>query len=318
MRVSVRSALLHCSKGSRLQWRRLTERLEFLIANLPFLGVILLSLVRQPIARAITGVDKPTTLTVIDAHLEMLSMILLSTVWAIGYGWVEGTVNIGRLLEKANQSSFLSTYHIFLGITIVAISFSFGLLKGRRMLIHQKRYMFFTAFGNVTYSLVAQDFSYFFFVGPNDRLIAISWTCGGLGLGCNILRAPWDPSVAVAIPYWYFLALGFAGFMFFLGYRSVLVDLLVTRQIMKEAGYVEKMATPPIKRPTKSTVEEKPPTLPSASCVPKELKEQQTQAPMSQEIKPETKREQQVADIIDADRDELVHRLRERLQRQGA
>ena len=294
--------------------RNVAKRLELLIVNLPFLGVMLLSIIRKPAARAIAGVDKPTILTVVDAHLEMLSMVLLSTIWAIGYGWVEGTVSIGALLAKANQSGFLSTYHIFLGMTIVAISFSFGLLKFRRMLIHQKRYMFFTALGNVAYSLVAQDFSYFFFVPSTDRLAAISWTCGGLGLGCKILRAPWDPTVQVAVPYWYFLALGFAGVMFFLGYRSVLVDLLVTRAVMKEVGFAEKTRVV-----AKSSAEEERHTQPA---VPEAKPEEKTieaanNPPEPPSPPPAESKQDPIAKIVDSDRAELIRKLRERLERQG-
>jgi hypothetical protein len=245
---------------------------------------------------------------VIDAHLEMLSMVLLTTVWAIGYGWVEGIINVGAALAKLNQTSFLSTYHIFLGATVVAISFSFGLLKGHRMLIHQKRYMFFTALGNVPYSLVVQDFSYFFFVPSNDRLVAISWTCGGLGLGCKILRAPWDPFMPVAIPYWYFLALAIAGAMLFLGYRSVLVDLLVTRQIMKEIGYSEKtrIATPLPNMPI----------IDSGTVVPAPVQADTPKPQTSLTLKAEEpKIPEKVTQAVDQDRDELVRKLRRRLER---
>ena len=284
-----------------MKHRRLREHLQFLILNLPFLGVMILSIIRKPAAKTITGVDNPTVLTVIDAHLEMLSMVLLSTVWAIGYGWVEGIINVGAALQQLNQSAFLSTYHIFLGATVLAISFSFGLLKGHRMLIHQKRYMFFTALGNVAYSLVVQDFSYFFFVPANDRLGALSWTCGGLGLGCKMLRAPWNPDVLVAVPYWYFLALGLAAVAFFLGYRSVLVNLLVTRQIMKEAGYVEKTSTASTRTtlPLEPAAEEKTPTPVTPNPIP---------APPPRLAPVETVK------VVDVDRDELVRKLRKRLE----
>jgi hypothetical protein len=278
--------------------------MEFFLLNLPWLGVIVLSFIRKPVARVITGTDKASVLTVIDAHLEMLSMILLTTIWAVGYGWVEGVINVGAALTKLNQIGFLSTYHIFLGATVVAISFSFGLLKGRRMLIHQKRYMFFAACGNVAYSLVVQDFSYFFFVPATDRLDALSWTCSGLGLGCKVLRAPWNPNIPVAIPVWYFLALAFAGMMFFLGYRSALVNLLVTREVVKQVSFVEKVLLSPFPQEVKEKIIQPTP-------VPVEKP-----ATIIQKLLP-TKPEVQAQVVVATDREELVRKLRERLLRQG-
>ena len=246
-------------------------------------------------AFTIAGASRNVVAEVIDAHLEMLSMLLLTTCWAVAYGWVEGTVGIGGLLEKVGVPWFghYSLYHIVLGLTVFAISFSFGFLKFTRMLFHRKRYLLFTALGNYPYALVAQDFSYFFFATPYDRLEGSSWTCQGLGLGCWQLKIPWSYNIPLWIPGWYFIALAVSVVFLFLAYRSALVNLLVTRQVMKQAGFLEKVRVGDVHVFT--------PKEPRGSPSPP--------APLA--VTPEVKR------IVDQDREELIRKLREKLERQG-
>jgi hypothetical protein len=256
----------------------------------------------------ITGTGRKAIADVIDAHLETLSMIFLTTCWAVAYGWVEGTVDIGHLLATTIGVTWFgrfSTYHFVLGLTIFAISFSFGFLKFTRMVYYRKRYMLFTAIGNYPYGLVTQDFAYFWFVPGSIRLDAMQWTCQGLGLGCYELYNPWTQDLFF-IPRWYLVALSISALFFFLAYRSALVNLLVTREVMKQSGFLEKTRV-------KSTT----PTLPAIITTPtpkgKEKSEQPTPPP-----KPEnSKVERQVTRIVDEERAELIRKLRERLERQG-
>lgn len=268
-------------------------------------------------AFTIAGVGRNAVAEVIDAHLETVSMFLVTTFWAVGYGWVEGTIRIGALLAQAHIQWFgrFSVYHFVLGLTIFAISSSFGFLKFTRMLYFRKRYMLFTALGNYPYAMVAQDFAYFLFVSPVDRLEATSWTCQGLRLGCFQLKLPWSYDVPLTIPWWYLVALSISASFFFLAYRSALVNLLVTRQVMKQAGFLEKTRIEPSSpaTPSPSAIEE-PPAFPSQSQEPAEQEQ-----PIPPSAKPEeSKTEQQAARIVDAEREELIRRLRERLERQGA
>jgi hypothetical protein len=251
-----------------------------------------LGFVLRRAAFTMAGVGRNVVAEVIDAHLEMLSMIFLTTCWAVAYGWVEGVVGIGRLLSQANIPWFghYSLYHFVLGLTVFAISFSFGFLKFTRMLFHRKRYLLFTALGNYPYALVAQDFSYFFFANPYDRLEGISWTCQGLGLGCFELKVPWTYDVPLFIPAWYFVAIAVSLTFLFLAYRSALVNLLVTRQVMKQAGFLEKVRVGDVHVFT--------PTQEPQAVTPK--------------VTPEVER------IVDEDREELIQKLRQRLERQGA
>jgi len=255
-----------------------------------------LSYVLRRAAYSIAGAGKASVAEVIDAHLETVSMILVTTAWAVAYGWVEGVVGIGHLLATNPGVKWFgrfSTYHFVLGLTIFAISFSFGFLKCTRMLYHRKRYMLFTSLGNYPYALAAQDFSYFFFA-PGD-LEASSWTCQGLGLGCWVLKNPWNMAVPFVIPRWYLVALAISAGFFFLAYRSALVDFLVTRQVMKEIGFVEKFTA----KPTAPVIHE----------------EHEESIPAKAE---ESRVEREVAKIVDAERDELLQRLRARFIRQGA
>ncbi len=257
-------------------------------------------------ATAIAGAGRSSVADVMDAHLETLSIIFLSTLWAIGYGWVEGTIDIGSILAQAHVQWFgrFSTYHLVLGLTIFAISFSFGFLKFTRMLYARKRYMLFAALGNWPYALVVQDISYFFFAPAGDRLEAISWTCKGLGLGCWVLKLPWAYDIPLAVPRWYLVALTVSAIMFFLAYRSALVNLLVTREVMKQAGFVEKFTlAPTIARPEKA--EGASAAMPPAPAPIEPISPSQPEEPPQPRIER----------IVDAEREELIRRLRDRLPR---
>jgi len=258
-----------------------------------------LGFVLRRAAIAIAGVGRASVAEVIDAHLETVSMFLLTTLWAVAYGWVEGTIGIGALLLQARVPWFgrFSAYHFVLGLTIFAISFSFGFLKFTRMLYYRKRYMLFTALGNYPYGMVTQDFTYFLFVSPVDRLEARSWTCQGLGLGCFQIKIPWTYDVPLVIPWWYLVAISISACFFFLAYLSALVNLLVTREVMKEIGFTEKTRV----------VTHEALTAPRSAEI--------TPSPLTHVAGPQP---EAVSVIIDAEREELVHTLRERLMRQGA
>lgn len=94
-----------------------------------------MSFVLRCAAYTIAGVGQNTVAEVIDAHLETVSMIFLTTIWAITYGWFEGQGQIAH--EIHNYFTFvnlgwigvLSTYHLVIGASVFAISFSFGFLK---------------------------------------------------------------------------------------------------------------------------------------------------------------------------------------------
>jgi hypothetical protein len=240
-----------------------------------------------------------------DAHLETLSMIFLTTCWAVAYGWVEGTVDIGHLLATTIGVTWFgrfTTYHFVLGLTIFAISFSFGFLKFTRMVYYRKRYMLFTAIGNYPYGLMAQDFAYFWFVPGPIRLDAMQWTCQGLGLGCWQIYNPWTQDLFL-VPRWYLVALSISALFFFLAYRSALVNLLVTREVMKQAGFLEKTRL--------ETTANKAADTPT----PKENEEPSQPPPLPRSQ--QSKVDHRVTRIVDEERQELIRRLRERLERQG-
>jgi hypothetical protein len=275
------------------------------------------SFVRRGIVTHIFGVSKGAVADVMDAHLETLSMIFLTTAWAVGYGWFEAVIGIGALLGipgaaggKVEWYSFLgglySSYHLFLGFTIFCITFGIGFLKFNRMLYHRKRYLLYTSLASYPWALTVQDFSYFFFSpifnAGNFSLNSHAWTCGGLDLTCIVLANPWKPTVPFIIPEWYFVTLTIAGCLYFLAYRSALVNFLVTRQVMKEAGYVEKVRVKQYPVSTRWTPEKTPSSAPPP-------------VPVKPEVKPQVKPE--VARIVDKEHDELIRRLREKLERQG-
>lgn len=261
----------------------------------------------------IFGATKGAVADVMDAHLETLSMIFLTTCWAVGYGWFEAVIGIGFLLGipgavngKVQWYSFLgglySSYHLFLGFTIFCITFGIGFLKFNRMLYYRKRYLLFTSLASYPWALTIQDFAYFFFApifnAGNYALNSHAWTCGGLNLGCVTLANPWKPSIPFIIPEWYGVTLTISFVLFFLAYRSALVNLLVTRQIMKEAGYSEKTALRNIpairmKETPGQTPSPAPPPLPKAM--------------------PQASTE--ITRIVDQEHEELIRKLRERLER---
>ena len=270
-----------------------------------------MSFIRRATVIHIFGATKGAVAEVMDAHLETLSMIFLTTCWAVGYGWFEAVIGIGFLLGipgavngKVQWYSFLgglySSYHLFLGFTIFCITFGIGFLKFNRMLYYRKRYLLFTSLASYPWALTIQDFAYFFFApifnAGNYALNSHAWTCGGLNLGCITLANPWKPDIPFIIPRWYGVTLLIRAVLFFLAYRSALVNLLVTRQVMKEAGYLEKVR---VKRPI---------TVPSKKAAGCGGASRPAVTP-SPEVKPEVTR------TVDQEHEELVRKLRERLER---
>jgi hypothetical protein len=268
-----------------------------------------LAFVLRRAAFTIAGVGRNAVAEVIDAHLETLSMFFLTTLWAVGYGWVEGTVGIGAILGQLHIPWFgrFSLYHFVLGLTVFAISFSFGLLKFQRMLYYRKRYMLFTAVGNYPYGLVAQDFAYFWFIPGSIRLDAMQWTCQGLGLGCWQLYNPWTTELYF-FPRWYLFALTLSGICFFLAYRSALVNLLITREVAKQSGFLEKTRI--------GATEASNVTVTVTTMAGKERPTEQPPAPLRIEAE-ESQVRQKITQIVDKEREDLIRRLRERLERQG-
>jgi hypothetical protein len=256
-------------------------------------------------AFTIAGAGRNVIAEVIDAHLEMASMIFLTTIWATVFAWFEGTAeDVGKWFHFFNLPFPLSllgtfsTYHLLIGVSVFAISFSFGFLKFTRMLWARKRYLMFTALGNFAYAFTLEDFLYFFFSAPYARLTHDRWTCSILSLGCAELKVPWTLEASLVIPYWYFVSFTFTAVMFFLAYRSALVNLLVTREVMKQAGYLEKTRVSPTSDSAPSVELLTPPPSPAPATPPKSV----TNPP-------------EVIHIVDKDRDELVRRLREKLER---
>jgi hypothetical protein len=277
------------------------------------------TLIRRKLATVIAGADRTAVADVLDAHLETLSMILLTSCWAVGYGWFEAVIGIGGLLGvpgsqggKVQWFQFLGTwyssYHLFFGFTIFVLTFGIGFLKFNRMLYARKRYLLFTSLAAYPLALTLQDFSYFFFSpifnGTNSSLDTHAWTCGGLGLGCITLANPWKPTIPFIIPEWYFVTLTIALVLYFLAFRSALVNLLVTREVMKESGLIDKTVLGPIR--TSQTKQE-----PREAATPLEV----TPPLKPTEAKPEVKPE--VAKIVDQDREALIRKLRERIERTG-
>ncbi len=110
--------------------------------------------------------------------------------------------------------------------------------------------------------------------------------------------------VPLIIPLWYFVAFTFSAIMFFLAYRSALVNLLITKQIMKQVGFLEKtrIETQPI--PTaKETQEQFPSPAPPRIHEP--------------EAKSASKVERQATQAVSQEREELIQRLRVRLEHGG-
>ncbi len=280
-----------------------------------------MSFISRAVVLRIFGATKGAVADVMDAHLETLSMIFLTTGWAVGYGWFEAVIGIGFLLGipgavdgKVQWYSFLgglySSYHLFLGFTIFVITFGIGFLKFNRMLYYRKRYLLFTSLASYPWALTVQDFAYFFFSpifnAGNYSLNSHAWTCGGLNLGCAVLANPWKPEIAFIIPRWYAITLTISTILFFLAYRSALVNLLVTRQVMKEAGFLEKVRVGDVHVFKQKAVQEMSPS-PTPPTAPK----------VTPQVTPLLK-STEVTRIVDQDREDLIRKLRERLERQGA
>jgi len=296
------------------------------------------SFLRRTTVVRVFGVARGAVADVMDAHLETLSMVFLTTCWAVGYGWFEAVIGIGFLLGipgavngKVQWYSFLgglySSYHLFLGFTISCLTFGVGFLKFNRMLYAKKRYLLFTSLASYPWALTVQDFAYFFFApifnAGNASLNSHAWTCGGLDLGCVTLADPWKADVPFIIPRWYGVTLLISFVLFFLAYRSALVNLLVTREVMKEIGFSEKtrFVTRSVTRPTIEPVHgpgdvvperrvQSAPALCSATLP-------GGASPESSENRTPVEAEAplQVTKIVDADREALVRKLRERLER---
>jgi hypothetical protein len=289
--------------------------------------------IRRSATTHIFHVPRGAVNDVIDAHLETLSMITLTTCWGIGYGWFEAVIGIGFLLGipgaitgKVQWYSFLgglySSYHVFLGFTIFCLTFGIGFLKFNRMLYARKRYLLFTSLASYPWALTVQDFSYFFFSpifnAGNYGLDSHAWTCGGLGLGCIRLSNPWKPSIPFIIPEWYGVTLAISGILFFLAYRSALVNLLVTREVMKEIGFTIKIRSSthdrgvPVDMDVDQTPEPTHPHLPPKTTA-GEGRTHGVQVPRPVATPAEPK----IVELVDKDREELKKRLCERLARQG-
>lgn len=176
---------------------------------------------------------------VMDAHLEQLSMIFCTFLFAWTYGWLEANAiepywrlyqgTYGHLpwwtrLILWNQFGF---YQLVFAVLTLSVTFSFGLIKIHRMFRHQKRYLIFTALGNFALSCLILDISYFVYHAFETLKPGIwtMWPFGGLWVG------------KLYIPWWYFVFVLFVGVMFFLAYRSALYNLLLEREVE------EKLAT---------------------------------------------------------------------------
>jgi hypothetical protein len=276
----------------------------------------------------IFGVSRGAVADVMDAHLETLSMIFLTTCWAVGYGWFEAVIGIGYLLGIPGTpgsrtpwyeflGSYYSAYHLFFGFTVFVITFGIGFLKFNRMLYARKRYLLFTSLASYPWALTVQDFAYFFFspIFGSDKygLNSHAWTCHGLNLGCAILANPWKPDIPFIIPRWYVASLAVSALLFFLAYRSALVNLLVTRQVMKEIGFTEKVRVGSSRVRVPVDVVPRPAGY-EATPAPPRASETRAHGP---EVPPNPAKETKAVEIVDKDREALKKRLRERLERRG-
>jgi len=172
---------------------------------------------------------------VMDAHLELLSVVVCTIIWAVCYGWIEANAigpfqvlyfdKHGHLLWWLQLAwwNHLGFYRLIFLIMSTAITFSFGLLEVHRMWRHKKRYFAFTALGAYPFSWMVEDMSYFVYVDSKlDRLGPDSWTnwfFGGFSAG------------QIWIPTWRILALVFSFTLFFLAYRSALYSLLLEKEV---------------------------------------------------------------------------------------
>jgi len=187
------------------------------------------------LAYRIASVAREKIDEVLDAHLELLSVVICTIIWAICYGWIEANA-VGPFqvlyFDKHGHLpwwlqlvwwSHLGFYQLIFFIMSTAITFSFGLLKVHRMWHHKKRYFLFTALGAYPFAWMIEDISYFVFVDSKlDRLESGSWTnwfFGGFTAG------------RLWIPTWWILTTILSFSLFFLAYRSALYNLLLEREV---------------------------------------------------------------------------------------
>jgi len=175
---------------------------------------------------------------VLDAHLELLSVVVCTIIWSICYGWIEANA-IGPFqvlyFDKYGHTPWwlnlvwlnhLGFYQLIFFIMSSTITFSFCLLKVHRMWRYKKRYFAFTALGAFPFSWMIEDISYFVFVSPKlDHLCAESWTNWAFG-GFTAGRL-W-------IPTWWILTIILSFSLFFLAYRSALYNLLLEREVERK------------------------------------------------------------------------------------
>jgi len=170
---------------------------------------------------------------VMDAHLEQLSMIFCTFIFAWTYGWIEAKAiapfwtlyegKYGHLpwwvrLVWWKQFSY---YQLVFAIMTLAVTFSFGLIKIHRMFRQKKRYLVFTALGNFAMACLVLDMAYFVYHEFETLKPGIwtTWPFGGLWVG------------KLYVPWWWFATILWSGIMFFLAYRSALYNLLLEREV---------------------------------------------------------------------------------------
>jgi len=187
------------------------------------------------LAYRIASIARQKVDEVLDAHLELLSVVICTIIWSVCYGWIEanafGPFQVLYFDRYGHAPWWLnlvwwnhfSFYQLIFFVMSSAITFSFCLLKMHRMWRHKKRYFTFTAIGAFPFSWMIEDISYFVFVDSKlDRLCAESWTnwiFGGFTAG------------RLWIPTWYIIVTILSFTLFFLAYRSALYNLLLEREV---------------------------------------------------------------------------------------
>jgi hypothetical protein len=231
---------------------------------------------------------------VLDAHLELLSVVVCTIIWSICYGWIEANA-IGPFqtlyFDKYGHTPWwlnlvwlnhLGFYQLIFFIMSSTITFSFCLLKVHRMWRYKKRYFTFTALGAFPFSWMIEDISYFVFVSPKlDHLCAESWTNWAFG-GFTAGRL-W-------IPTWWILTIILSFSLFFLAYRSALYNLLLEREVERKLATEEPEQPEPAREelapePVPAIQEPAPPspepesveTIPSVQTTPPAPAEPETQ-----------------------------------------
>lgn len=195
---------------------------------------------------------------VLDAHLELLSVVACTIIWAVSYGWIEANA-IGPFQVLYHDRyghlpwwlqlvwwDHLGFYQLIFFVMSSAITFSFGLLKAHRMWRHKKRYFLFTSLGAFPFSWMIEDISYFIFIDPKlDTLDPEDWTnwiFGGFRAG------------RLWIPTWWIITIVLSFSLFFLAYRSALYNLLLERDVERQLEAA----------PTQPTNQEEHPIQPEA------------------------------------------------------